>query len=336
LEQSQEGTVTLNPNQICCWTDPSFDIWRRAGVWDLNRHQQPVLLKPNYFADFRFYQDGVAPFVEQYTKAIQREFPRAMIFIEGEPGGHDPLVKPKKVSVVNASHWYDLLTLLTKKWDPEGCLVWGTNAAVTGRTAVRKSFSEQIRQIVSDSEKYLEGCPTLIGEFGVPMDLNSGASFKTEDFSAQEDAIGAYYEALDANWAHSALWNYTFDNSNEHGDGWNGEDLSIWSQDQCKDPRNPYSGARGLKGFCRPSLVATPGIPVTQKFDSQSATFELSICFENQESRITEVFAPQLYFGEKGPEIEVSSGKAFWISHNDTIHWTGAQGQSFLKLRPRE
>ena len=52
----------------------------------------------------------------------------------------------------------------------------------------------------------------------------------------------------------STQWNYTASNRNDQavGDGWNQEDLSIYSIDQRSDPADINSGGRALKGFVRP------------------------------------------------------------------------------------
>lgn len=49
---------------------------------------------------------------------------------------------------------------------------------------------------------------------------------------------GASLRVLEANLLSYTLWNYTADNSNDRGDQWNDEDLSIYSPDQRRDPSN--------------------------------------------------------------------------------------------------
>ncbi len=46
----------------------------------------------------------------------------------------------------------------------------------------------------------------------------------------------------------------------QFGDGWNQEDLSIWSADQVDDPADPDAGARALQGFCRPWVRAAQAV----------------------------------------------------------------------------
>jgi len=83
--------------------------------------------------------------------------------------------------------------------------------------------------------------------------------------------------ALEANLLSYALWNYTSDNTNQHGDLWNDEDLSIFSPDQRTDPANINSGGRALRAVIRPYAVSTAGIPVSLKFDYRSGDLSTNI-----------------------------------------------------------
>jgi hypothetical protein len=82
------------------------------------------------------------------------------------------------------------------------------------------------------------GVPTLIGEFGLQYDMNNKAGFQSGDFKPHEQVLNTYYQALDASLVSSTQWNYTPDNSNQWGDLWNTEDLSIFSRDQQRDPKD--------------------------------------------------------------------------------------------------
>ena len=66
--------------------------------------------------------------------------------------------------------------------------------------------------------------PTVIGEFGIPYEMNDREAYRTGDWSAQEVCLDASYRAMDALLLHTAQWNYTADNSHAHGDQWNDED----------------------------------------------------------------------------------------------------------------
>lgn len=97
-------------------------------------------------------------------------------------------------------------------------------------------FINQLEAIKSISKTVHKGVPTLIGEFGLAYDLNEKEAykmFKSEPEKAWEShvkALSMYYNAMDANLLNCTQWNYTADNTNEWGDLWNLEDLSIFSR----------------------------------------------------------------------------------------------------------
>ena len=85
------------------------------------------------------------------------------------------------------------------------------------------------------------------------------------------------------------LWDYEPTNSHAHGDGWNGENLSLFSFDDVQgdddlQAMNPedlstliHLGSRGIKGWCRPYPVETMGRIKEFSFDMSTATFDLRI-----------------------------------------------------------
>jgi hypothetical protein len=333
LEQRVTHSVRLNPGGISAWTRPEADVWRRHGVWEVDAHGHPQVLRDDYFAGVRFVRDGLRPFLQRYGETIQRAHPGALLFIEGEPGSSEPLMAPHGVPVVNASHWYDLLTLTTKHFDPEAALVWGSDETVRGREPVRASLARQIGSLVDPSQCDLGGVPTLVGEFGLPFDLDGGAAYRTGDFSAHVAALSAYYDALDAHLAHATLWCYTADNTNADGDQWNGEDLSIFSRDQGRDHSDPDCGGRAVAGFCRPSVQACAGRPLRQQFDRASGRFTLEIEASGATAP-TVVYVPRIHY-PSGVDCTLTIGSAAHDPAAQTLVWTGAaRGRQRLELRP--
>ena len=85
------------------------------------------------------------------------------------------------------------------------------------------------------------------------------------------------------------LWAYEPTNTHEQGDGWNGEDLSIFSYDdltgdddvKAMNPPDLHSlihlGSRGIDGWCRPYPAETMGRIREYTFDMKTTRFELSI-----------------------------------------------------------
>ena len=60
------------------------------------------------------------------------------------------------------------------------------------------SYMHQIRNIINAGYRSIGELPTVIGETGVPFDLNGGAAFRTGDFQWQERQMDAICSALES------------------------------------------------------------------------------------------------------------------------------------------
>jgi hypothetical protein len=330
VDQVLRGNRVLNPEGVSAWRSPAQDIWRNHGVWEFGQNGEPQLLQPHYFSKFDFFGEGLLPFIKNFARGLLEVDATLTLFIEGEPGSTDPMNWDLPMPLVNASHWYDVLTLITKHYDPERALRWTDYTPVLGYEQVQKNYNAEIASFVNHSRHHLSGAPTLIGEFGLNFDLdrdlNGIPAYRTGNFASQTLALSRYYDALDSQWAHSTLWNYTSDNTNVEGDHWNGEDLSIYSLDQPQ--------GRGVQGFSRPTLIAASGTPITQKFDSATKVFELSIHAEAESGIPTEVFAGKSHYPQ-GLAVEVSSGQTRWSEDERNLIWSDIRpGAQTLRLRP--
>ena len=105
---------------------------------------------------------------------------------------------------------------------------------VFGNSNLVREYSRQLSLLATGGAALGagKGVPTIIGELGIPFDFNEGDAYRTGDFRLQISAMDTTLQALDKALLSATLWNYTPDNSNKYGDGWNGEDLSIFSPDQ--------------------------------------------------------------------------------------------------------
>lgn len=150
----------------------------------------------------------------------------------------------------SSAHFYDGLTLMTKHWnwfnaDALGILrgkYWSIVQGLrVGEANIRQCIQDQLGVLKEDT-KSIGAYPTLIGEIGCPYDQDNRAAYGyvnggkgKGDYSAQQRSWDASMNASDGpNSLSYTLWNYTPTNSHQWGDGWNGEDLSIWSADDCK------------------------------------------------------------------------------------------------------
>src|SRR5260370_15042150 len=119
------------------------------------------------------------------------------------------------------------------------------------------------------------------------------------------------YNALDSLLINSTQWNYTASNRNDLaiGDGWNQEDLSIFSRDQQLDPSDINSGGSAIAGFVRPYAKATQGTRRKMEFDRVAGTFEFVFDSDPSVLASTEIFVPRIQY-PRGCTLEVSGAAA--------------------------
>jgi len=329
----QTGTQLVNQDGVSVWRQGFRDVWRENGVWDDGK-----LLQSDYFAHTADFADGyLRPFIDRYSRAIREVDPEALIFVEGAPGGKYVRFTPEQArGIVNATHWYDVLTLYTKHYRSDLAQDWETNEPIHGREAVRSSYAAQLRSLRDAGIAEMGGAPTLIGEFGLPFDLDDGAAYRNGDFSAQVAALDAYAGAMDANLLSFSLWNYTTDNSNEHGDQWCGEDLSLYSRDQRANPEDINSGGRGLEGIVRPYALATAGTPLSMRFDLATRTFELVFRANLRIHAPTEIFVPRLQYPD-GYDVTLSAGTYERAEERQLliVHGPESESEVALKIAPK-
>jgi hypothetical protein len=309
----QTGSALVNPGGAHAWRDGVECLWRKNGVWDLGGDGQPRLLRPEYFArvDGREVDlnDYLRPFLERYARGIRAVDPSAILFLEVPPQ-QAPLPWDLEAfpSVVHAAHWYDGMTLLMKRYIPWFGVNVDTARFVLGRGRVRRSFVEQIARLKAEAAELMGGVPALVGEFGIPFDLQGGRAYRTGDFSQQVQAMDDTFQALEANLLSGTLWNYTADNDDRRGDQWNDEDLSIFSRDQQTEPGDINSGGRALEAAVRPYARKVAGEPLEVGFELKHRTFHLTFRHDPAVEAPTEIYVPNLHY-PGGYRVEVSDGE---------------------------
>lgn len=320
--QAVVGRTVLGREGVRAWKPGTECPWRRAGLWD-EACGKPVLLKADAFSRTRdgavldFAEVCLKPFARRYVREIRRASAggeRFLLFLETVPLTEPPVLDERDpAAVVNAEHWYDALTLSVKRFFGWAGYDAEKGRLVLGRAAVRRYFRKALERIVQCGRERMGGIPSLLGEFGLPFDMNGARAFRTGDFRGHEAALAAYYDAVDANLLSSTIWNYTADNTNERGDGWNGEDLSIFSRDQAGLPLPPgadklEAGGRAIRGFCRPYPRAVAGTPLFFRFDAGSGALEFRFRPDPALTAPTEIFLPPSQYPD-GCRVETRGGE---------------------------
>lgn len=285
----------LNPEGLSLFRSGFICPWREAGVWDVE-NEVPVLKKPQWFSDLgintsskpvSFNEDYLKPFQQKFMWAVSKKHEHYIFFIEGVPQSgpvhwsNEDKVRPdgQTLAVVEAFHWYDGLTHIFKKWRSWICADSETEALSFGPGASRKSIFNQISRMATRTRS--GGMPPFLGEFGIQFDSPK------KNYSAQEEALGVYYDAIDASLLSSTIWHYSSTNTTEVGDGWNTENLSLYSASS--------NEGRAVKGFCRPYAMAISGMPQQMKFDTKKREFTL---VWDAVPGATEIFIPNIWFPE--------------------------------------
>lgn len=335
-------TVCLNPDGLSLWREGTEPIWKQNGVWDLDKSGRPALLRPDHFCrvDGRitdFHRDYFVPFVERYTRELRQVHSGALIFVCSPPSqlyhseaSHSPL---DTRGIVHQPHWYDALTLYLQRYIP-----WlGIDARdgpkfILGRGRKRRAFAGQIKRHVNEREKRYGDVPTLIGEVGIAMNLNGKAAYRHGNFSAQVGAMDDTLQALEANQVSFTLWNYTADNTNERGDLWNDEDLSIFSRDQQTGSGGIHDGGRALEAVVRPYARKVPGEPLRLSFDIKTKEFDFEFRCDPAVEAPAEFFVPNFQY-PNGYQVNAPGGRYEKDAESQTLRYYPSSDQEMHRIR---
>ncbi|KAF8930106.1 hypothetical protein BGZ58_008458 [Dissophora ornata] len=153
-----------------------------------------------------------------------------------------------------------------------------------------------------------------------------------------QNAFDNILNGLDRTLAHYTLWNYTVENDAPYGDGWNGENLSLYSSppsdvantaDHDENLHEWDRGGRAIEQFCRPYPVATIGQPVKILFDRHQKTFKMSTRAPKTAASATtgdirtEIYVPKFHFrGAEQCDVKVSDGTWEWDQEMQILFWT--------------
>lgn len=306
------GIRRVNEPRLSIWLPGHEDPFRAAGAWDLGADGKPVALRPDYFqrrgaAPVDYERDYMVPFFNRVADTVRALRKDWLIFAEIDPfdaaRGHGfPDGMPERT--VNASHWYDISALVTKRFDPAHMVHVFTGEVREGEQAIEEGYAKELGVLRDAGSKLNGGAPTLIGECGVQYDMNDAQAYLSWTagerdpaiWSAQTTALDLMYNALDRHLLSSTQWNYTVSNRNDAmiGDGWNQEDLSIWSADQASEG-DPVSGGRAVEGFSRPFVRAAQGTIISQRFDRRTGLFEAAIEGATSDTA-TEIYVPHAQY----------------------------------------
>ncbi|KAH9988245.1 glycoside hydrolase superfamily [Russula compacta] len=322
MPTKRTGQELLNPQGHKAWGENGptggQDLWEMHGVWEWDSAKNTgTVLRETYFVNdpvtgrkIDWYTDFYYPFLKRWTERVRGAVANGrghekLFFVEPIPNEFCPLswTSPHQPpSMVFAPHWYDLRVLFDKAHGEFSVNVQAISRGVNplktfywGQKGARDNFSTQIRTLVEAGYRSLGERPVLIGECGVPMDMNSRAAFKTDDWTWQRRMMDAMITALERANIGFTLWNYNPENDDARGDSWNGENFSWFSNSRAAAPLRAASsassgnalafaqdakeldlGARILDAVVRPYAAKTAGIPLKFEYEMATGAFTYS------------------------------------------------------------
>lgn len=284
------------------------------------------------------YKD--AAYTQKYATRTLIDTPR--------PGGESHFVY--------APHFYDLNLLFGKMHTWMSVNVQGLSrgmfvlkALYFGASGLKKNYLVQIGKIQDLAYASLGTVPIIIGEVGLPFDINSRHAYRTGDYTKQHDILDALINAMEKLNLGFTLWNYNPDNRVEYGDGWNFEDFSITNGDHVHegkgsggtegltpDFRNAnheqdklYKGGRGLQVIIRPYAVKVAGVQVFTEFNAETLFFEVhwknpsssswSEKVQDEKARVTEIFLPAYHYKQKRFSITTTDADTIFDAELQTL-----------------
>ncbi|KAI8605323.1 glycoside hydrolase superfamily [Dissophora ornata] len=360
----KERTRMINTGNESAWIDGEC-LWKQHGVWSVNsKTGAPQLDRPDYFTKdpatgenidfYRFYLQ----FVNKYSRAIQSVAPSAFIFVGPIPNEPAPVWGPEdhEENIVYAPHWYDLHAIFNKSFDGRithdvQSLSRGNNvfsSTYFGLKGAKKNYRGQLANVLSLGLQNVGTKPCIIGECGIPMDINQRQAFMSGDYGFHSKALDAVLSAMEANLLSFTLWNYNTTNDNTYGDHWNGEDFSIFSLDSPRaSPHNTngrptpksddgpdheaHLGGRALDAVVRPYAAKVAGEPTSSEFDYNTLQYTFRFCNYIQApvptvhgtvmAFETEIFIPSYHYDDTSLEILVSDGDWRYVRERQTLYY---------------
>ncbi len=333
-------TKLMNPNGIPLWSKESIgDPFQLEGAWEL-KDEIPFILDNEYFCKANgkqvdFDRDYMIPFIHRVAENIRSIRKDWIVFAERE--AMETVLQPEykmplPENSVNASHWYDFTTLFFKKFYYPITIDPLRKLPVVGKKGIQTMYERQISGLKQASRK--QNVPTLLGEFGIPFDLDSGKAYKKWKSGKRDPsiwkkhiiALDTMYNAIDKLQVHSTIWNYTAGNQNDLmiGDQWNQEDLSLYSSDQ----KTIHSisivhlyggGGRAIEGFSRPYPKYIAGKFPEYRFRLDTKEFYLKYLVDEEKelSQTSVVFIPDIQY-PGGIQVQVIQGSIEYS--RDSMH----------------
>lgn len=277
LGSYKTGSKLVDPKGEVAWLSKDYDdsrygwkrdegwkmgecVWAQHGVWD---PKTDTILDKDYFKKNprtgmeytypNWTQTHFMDFFRRYRDSVRAIHKDCIVVMQLPTLELPPKIKgtaDDEPKLAYSPHWYDGITLMTKKWnklwnvDIVGVLrgkYWTPAFSVkVGEQAIRNCFKDQHNTLNREGKERMGNHPCILTEFGIPYDMDDQHAYKTGDYTNQSAALDANYYGVEGSGMEGhCLWLYQATNDHTHGDQWNGEDLSIFSLDDKLLPLSP-------------------------------------------------------------------------------------------------
>lgn len=246
LGPKKTGRVLVDPRGESAWLPPNYDesrynykrdpqwklgecVWAQHGVWD---PKTDTVIQKDYFSRnphtkkiITYEEFTNTYFMDYYRKhriAILTHHKNSLLFCQPPVLEVPPTIigtEDDDPRMVYAPHYYDGVTLMTKKWNKflnvdvvgvlRGRYPHPAFAVKIGENAIRNCFRDQLKAIRQEGLDHMGNHPCVLTEFGIPYDMDNQYAYKTGDYSSQSDALDANHFAIEgSSIAGYTLWLY--------------------------------------------------------------------------------------------------------------------------------
>ena len=293
--------------------DNSKETKRRWGFEHVNL---VGLMGINYGFDRNYLQ----PFYEKVGKAILSVDHDAIIWIEPSigldlsqllGGGETPyqinMTKPEGINqVVYAPHWYpDIYPFLGFNMPPRD---------FSPEEVRFRDYLPAIKNVIAKATHSLGNIPVVLGEFGTYFDYGGIKNARSNGYAVAKEILDNNFEALEALFLSRIIWGWSYEVTDERGDGWNGEHISVIENGI---PRGETAYSRPYAGFISGKPVHMHFYSPHHYFDPEKGVVnperEFELWFESKESDApTEIFIPY--------DIHYPDGFYVWITDGYVVY----------------
>jgi hypothetical protein len=294
--------TSKNSERLSIWKEKKFCVWRMHGVWNYDPNGAPMLLRSNYFSQYKnqpvnFRSDCFDPFVSGYQKSILSVSHKLKVFIE-HPIQEEKVVLPEtNEQAVPVFRWNEPVSFLP--WFPWKRLALdvSTNEPVIGKKRMKALYKRSVIQNLPKAHFTTEAPPCFFGEIEGVYHTSKKSHYLKEGLS--KETILDILSELENSLSDYCIW-----------------DIEPYSSTEDKLEQTYFPG---------PYPVSTRGIPISLSFSAQENIFRYSFKRGSFEPGECVIYIPA-YLYPNGFSVLVNAGNFEYRLENQTLLFKGQEG----------